>query len=45
MPWLVVFMTVIFPLLLVVLLVVDLLAPQPTGRIVTLSRSTKSSGS
>lgn len=41
MPWLVVFMTVIFPLLLVALLMIDLLAPQPTGRIVGPSRRNK----
>ena len=45
MPWLVVFMTVIFPLLLVALLVIDLLAPQPIGRIVGPSPRNKSSRS
>ena len=45
MPGLVLFMTVIFPLLLVALLVIDLLAPQPTGKIVGPSRSSKSSRS
>jgi len=45
MPWLVVIMTVIFPLLLVALLLIDLLAPQPTGRIIGPSRSNKSSRS